>query len=57
MVPLVMGLLGLVIVGFLLAPLWMGGGRASYPPEFIDHISREIEEEIRALRPYPEKQA
>jgi hypothetical protein len=50
MVALVISLLGLLIVGFLLAPLWMQRSRTAYSPELIERINQEIEEEVRALR-------
>jgi hypothetical protein len=57
MVALVISLLGLLIIGFLVAPLWMQRNRTAFSPEQIERISREIEEEIRALRTYPGEQA
>jgi len=52
-------LFGLLILGFLTSPLWMHRGQtsAAYSRELIDRIGEEIEQEIRALRTYSDKQA
>ncbi len=53
MVTLLVALLGSLIVGFLIYPLWREKGRAAYPQELLDRIDNEIEDEVRALRTEP----
>lgn len=55
MVTLVGALWVLLIVGFVLSPLWIEKGRTAYPQELLDRIGHELEDEIRALRTKPDK--